>query len=147
MKKFINNKLKAGDNIVDKILQNSFYIRRLNEMKVLYHIDAESKWHMVLENVKNMIKYGKENNTAFEIEIVANGIAVVGLIQEVAQKSKWYLEMDELYKEQVTFAVCENALKKYNPSHALLCTFATVVPAGVVEIVKKHEEGYAYIKS
>lgn len=31
-------------------------------MKVLYHIDEESKWHMVLENTKNMLKYGRENN-------------------------------------------------------------------------------------
>lgn len=37
-------------------------------MKVLYHIDSESKWYMVLENVKNMLKYGKENNVFFEIE-------------------------------------------------------------------------------
>lgn len=116
-------------------------------MKVLYHVDSESKWHMVLENVKNMLKYGKENNTTFEIEIVANGIAIVGLIQEVAEKSKWYLEMDELYKENVVFAVCNNALKKFNPGQQPLCAFATVVPAGVVEIAKKHEEGYAYIKS
>lgn len=115
-------------------------------MKVLYHIDTEAKWHMVLENTKNMLKYGMENNTAFEIEIVANGIAVVGLIQEVAEKSKWYLEMDELYKQNVVFAACNNALKKFNPTNALLCAFVKVVPAGVVEIASKQQEGYFYIK-
>lgn len=115
-------------------------------MKVLYHIDTEAKWHMVLENAKNMLKYGKENNTTFEIEIVANGIAVVGLIQMVAEKSKWYLEMDELYKENVVFAACNNALKKYNSSETPLCAFVTVVPAGVVEISTKQQEGYSYIK-
>lgn len=25
-------------------------------MKVLYHIDSESKWYMALENVKNVLK-------------------------------------------------------------------------------------------
>lgn len=115
-------------------------------MKVLYHIDSESKWHMVLENVKNMLEYGKENNTVFEIEIVANGIAIVGLLQPIAEKSKWYLEMDEMHKEKVVFAVCNNALKKFNPANCPVCAFATVVPAGVVEIAKKQEEGYSYIK-
>ena len=44
-------------------------------MKVLYHIDQESKWKMVLENVKNMIRTGKELGESFEIEIISNGIA------------------------------------------------------------------------
>lgn len=120
--------------------------RMRGKMKVLYHIDAEAKWHMVLENAKNMLKYGKENNVTFEIEIVANGIAVVGLLQEVAEKSKWYLEMNELYNEKVVFAACNNALNKFNPGKCPLCAFATVVPAGVVEIVKKQQDGYSYIK-
>lgn len=115
-------------------------------MNVLYHIDSESKWHMVLENTKNMLKYGKENNVNFEIEIVANGIAIVGLLQPIAEKSKWYLEMDELSKEKVVFAACHNALEKFNPNQTPLCAFVKVVPAGVVEIAEKQKEGYTYIK-
>lgn len=115
-------------------------------MKVLYHIDAQSKWHLVLENVKNTLSYGKQHNETFEIEVVANGIAIMGLLQEVAQKSKWYLEMDELYKEKVTFAACHNALSKFNPGNQPLCAFVKVVPAGVVEIAKKQVEGFSYIK-
>lgn len=115
-------------------------------MKVLYHIDAEAQWHMVLENIQNMMKYAKENNTIFEIEVLANGGAVLGLIQHVAQKSKWYLEMDELYKENVVFAACNNALEKFNPGNSPLCAFVKIVPAGVVEIVQKQQEGYSYIK-
>lgn len=115
-------------------------------MKVLYHVDAQNKWHMVLENVKNMLNYGKENNITFEIEVVANGIAIMGLLQHVAEKSKWYLEMDQLYKDKVIFAACNNALTKFNAGNMALCAFATVVPAGVVEIAKKQEEGFTYIK-
>lgn len=74
-------------------------------------------WHMVLENVKNMLKYGQENNVAFDIEVVANGIAIMGLWQTVAEKSKRYLEMDELTKEKVVFAACNNALTKFTPSN------------------------------
>lgn len=48
-------------------------------MKVLFHIDSESNWDMVLENARNMRKYEQERQVAFEIEIVANGAAVEGL--------------------------------------------------------------------
>lgn len=115
-------------------------------MKVLYHLDSEAKWHMVLENVKNMLKYGKENNTPFEIEVVANGVAVMGLQQHAAEKSKWYLEMDELSREKVVFAACNNALNMFDLKPEQLCAFVQVVPAGVVEIAEKQEEGYSYIK-
>lgn len=115
-------------------------------MKVLYHIDSESKWNTVLENVKNMLKYGAENGAPFEIEVVANGIAIVGLLQPVAEKSKWYPEMAELSEKKVVFAACHNALSKFNPTEVPVCAFVKVVPAGVVEIAQKQEEGYSYIK-
>lgn len=56
-------------------------------IKVLYYLGTEAKWKMAPENVKNMLKYGKENTTPFEIEVVANGIAVMGLLQHAAEKS------------------------------------------------------------
>lgn len=115
-------------------------------MKVLYHIDSEANWNMVLDNVKNMLKYGEENSVQFHIEVVANGNAVTGLLQSVAEDAQWYSEMNELSRKNVFFAACHNALKKFNPSGKPLCTFAKVVPAGVVEIAQRQEEGYSYIK-
>lgn len=115
-------------------------------MKVLYHIDNDSKWSMVLENVKNMIKTGKELAETFTIEVLANGNAVITLQEEVATNSKMYLEFQELSTEQVSFKACNNALKKFAISKEKMISFVEIVPAGVVEIAKKHEEGYSYIK-
>ena len=115
-------------------------------MKVIYHIDESEKWNMVLDNVTNMLNYGAENNTAFEIEIVANGIAVTGLFRQEAKEANRYARMEELHTKKVIFAVCNNALKKFAAQNTALCPFATVVPAGVVELAKKQEEGYSYIK-
>lgn len=54
--------------------------------------------------------------------------------------------MDELSREEVVFAACNNALNMFDLKPEQLCVFAQVVPAGVVEIAKKQEEGYSYIK-
>ena len=116
-------------------------------MKVLYHIDQESKWKMVLENVKNMIKTGKELGETFEIEIIANGIAVMGIVEHVSISSKLYLEFEEILKSDVKVKACNNALKKFGIDKESICSFVEVVPAGVIEIAKKHEEGYCYIKA
>ena len=115
-------------------------------MKVLFHIDSESNWDMVLENARNMRKYEQERQVAFEIEIVANGAAVEGLQRAVAQQSCWYASMAELSVERVVFAACRNALRKHNIDPGLLCEFVRVVPSGVVEIAMRQEEGYSYIK-
>ncbi|APF24023.1 DsrE family protein [Clostridium butyricum] len=116
-------------------------------MKVLFHIDQESKWKMVLENVKNMIKTGKELGDTFEIEIIANGIAVMGVQEHVSISSKLYLEFEEILRDNVKIKACNNALKKFGIEKSCICSFVEVVPAGVIEIAKKHEEGYCYIKA
>lgn len=115
-------------------------------MNVLYHIDSNSKWKMVLENVKNMIKTGKELGDSFTIEVLANGEAVITLVEQVAVNSKMYLEFDELSKEGVIFAACNNALKKFAIEKDKIISFVEIVPAGVIEIAKKHEKGFSYIK-
>ncbi len=115
-------------------------------MKVLFHIDSEDKWQMVLDNVGNMLTYGEEKGTIFHVEVVANGIAVRGLLLPEAQKEGWYPRMEELSKKKVVFAACRNALAKFRPENVPLCPFTEEVPAGVVEIAMKQEEGYSYIK-
>ena len=115
-------------------------------MKVIYHIDNNSKWKMVLENVKNMIKTGNELGEKFTIEVLVNADAVIALQEQVAINSKLYLEFQELSTEQVVFAACKNALKKFAIEDEKLISFVTIVPAGVIELTKKQLEGFAYIK-
>ncbi|RYL94399.1 hypothetical protein EWI07_05410 [Sporolactobacillus sp. THM7-4] len=76
-----------------------------------------------------------------EVEVLANGAAVVGY------KSEAFInQMNSLKSQGVQFVACRNAL---NARHLLkedLFAFVSVVPAGVVELVEKQSSGYAYIK-
>ena len=115
-------------------------------MKVLFHINEEAKWQMVMDNVQNMLNYGQQNSTAFDIEIVADGVGVMGLVQTVAEKSKWYAQMEQLSQAGVKFMGCSNSLGKFNSSQTPLSMFATVIPSGVVEVALKQLDGYVYIR-
>ena len=115
-------------------------------MKVLFHIDSQAKWPMVLGNVANMLQYGRENDVSFEIEVVANGDAVANLRQRAAVEAELYPQMERLSREKVAFAACRNALNNLHIEAALLCPFVAIVPAGVVEIAARQQDGFAYIK-
>jgi sugar/nucleoside kinase (ribokinase family) len=51
-----------------------------------------------------------------------------------------------LNKKGVKFVACNNALKGFNIKEDTLFDFVDIVPAGVMELVKKQSEGYLYIK-
>lgn len=111
-------------------------------MKVIYHVDENEKWQLCLGNVRNMLNYGKENQIVFEIEILANSVAVLKLKRE----SEWESTIHELLEDGVVIAACQNALNAQKIVKDDLIDRITVVPAGVVELVIKQNEGFAYIK-
>ncbi|MDO5516162.1 MAG: DsrE family protein [Clostridium sp.] len=115
-------------------------------MNVLFHIDENSKWKSVLDNVRNMIKACRESGEAFKIEVLSNGTAVISLKEQAAMNLKMIPEFIELSKEGAVFAACRNSLNKFAICQEDLIPFVEVVPSGVIEIAKKQEGGYAYIK-
>lgn len=93
-------------------------------MKVVFHIDEESRWDMLLGNVRNFLK--EKSNS--EIAVVANGSAV-----------KYYMQtasIDDVLLDQVDFVACSNALANNDINIAVLDDRIRVVNAGVVELVR-----------
>ncbi|WP_346936522.1 DsrE family protein [Clostridium sp.] len=115
-------------------------------MKILFHIDELNKWDITIGNIKNVIKFSKENKEEAKIEVVANGEAVFRFKENENANSQYFPEFEYLDKEGVKVVACNNALSKFYISKEEIFSFIEVVSAGVVEIVKKQEEGYAYIK-
>lgn len=115
-------------------------------MKVLFHIDESEKWEMTLANARNMLNYGKSSDVKFVIEILANGVAVTQLRDQNSKEHGLYLIMKELSQEMVDIVACRNALNSNRIDEQELCSFVRIVPAGVVELAMKQNEGYSYIK-
>lgn len=115
-------------------------------MKVIFHIDEPEKWKHALINVKNMIAYYDENQQPYTIEVLANSDAVQQLVQAYAKTIGLADSITPLADKGVVFAACNNALRNAKISPDSLFPFVKVVPAGVVELVQRQAEGYAYIK-
>jgi len=118
----------------------------MKTLKTLFHIDESEKWQMTLANAKNMLNYSKSSNVDFIIEILANGIAVNQLTEQASMDFGIYNHLKELSEQKIDIVACRNALKSNNINESDLCPFIRTVPAGVVELVMKQNEGYAYIK-
>lgn len=114
-------------------------------MKILFHVDDTDRLSMAATNATNAVKYVQDNELTLEAEIVVNGEAVTGLVRRCIEEPL-YQRLQKLSDGQVRIAACQNALNAHQLSKEDLCDFVTIVPAGVIELAQRQEEGYAYIK-
>lgn len=56
-------------------------------------------------------------------------------------------EILKLESPHVHFIACGNAMRKQHVGASDLVAGSEVVPAGIVEIVRKHEQGWTYFKA
>lgn len=115
----------------------------LDNLRVVFHIDNSERWKMVLGNVKNLLNEISSND--IKIEVLANGNAVSEYDKSSKESDKLNL-MEDLSKNDVKFVACNNSLNSLKLSKEGLLDFVEIVPAGVLELIEKQDEGYAYIK-
>jgi len=99
-----------------------------------------AKWNLALNNARNaQQELGKEN---VQLEIVAYGpgINMLKLESEVGGR------LAEAKDNGVVIIACGNTMKGQKLAPGDMHPAAKIVPAGVVEIIKRQKEGYAYIR-
>ena len=110
--------------------------------RVIFHVDELSKWGLLLKNVQNLVQAAEGDSV--QIEVLANSEAVKLYVKNRAVNE--LSAMQDLSKQGVHFVACNNALKGLSIGREQLAPFISVVPVGVLELIKKQSEGYAYIK-
>ncbi|MCR3921681.1 MAG: DsrE family protein [Firmicutes bacterium] len=115
-------------------------------MNAIFHIDESENWKITLANVQNMLAYAKQTEQKFFIEVLVNSIAVKQLKKDATASSGINGPLMELLKNDVDIVACRNALNLYEIEAQELISGVRIVPAGVVELVVKQNEGFAYIK-
>ncbi|MBS4066460.1 MAG: DsrE family protein [Chitinophagaceae bacterium] len=78
-----------------------------------------------------------------KIEIVFHGDAVYALLNDTGYYKQ---EILKLHQRGVLLAVCNNSLKKRTIDPKRVIQQAFVVPSAFVEIIRKQQEGWSYIK-
>lgn len=103
--------------------------------------DADpKKWALALNNAANVQEdLGKEN---VDVEIVAYGpgLGMLKLDSEVGERVKSALD------DGVKVVACENTMRKQKLSQGDMLPNLGYAKAGVVELMAKQAEGYAYIR-
>jgi intracellular sulfur oxidation DsrE/DsrF family protein len=111
--------------------------------RVVFHVNVadEARWQEVLTNVENVQKaFGA---SSVEIEVVAHG-AGIGLVQ--IKNATLRDRIATIEKTGPVFAACNNTLRKQQLTAADLTPGVRVVDSGVAELIRKQEEGFAYVK-
>ncbi len=107
-------------------------------------------WEMAAgDTAQQRVLFNQLNNVLIEapdtkIEVVFHSAAVYALLKDTGYFKP---QVAALYKKGVSFAVCNNSLKKRNIPTTRLIPEAMVVPVAILELVKKQEAGWAYIKA
>ncbi len=99
-----------------------------------------AKWNLVLNNAANLQKdVGKAN---IEVEIVAFGPGI-GMLKAESEVGN---RIQEATEAGVAVMACQNTMNKQKLKKEDMLGTVGYVPSGVVEIMKKQQQGYAYLR-
>jgi intracellular sulfur oxidation DsrE/DsrF family protein len=103
--------------------------------------DADnSKWNLALNNARNIqADLGAAN---VDVEVVAYGPGIGMLKMDSVVGTR----IDEAVSSGVKVVACENTMKGQKLTQADMLKGIGYVPAGVVEIMQKQQQGWAYIR-
>ena len=103
--------------------------------------DADpGKWNLALNNAKNIQTDLGAPNVDVEIVAYGPGIGMLKLDSTVGGR------VDEATAAGVKVVACENTMKGQKLTRADMLNGIGYVPAGVVELMSRQQQGWAYIR-
>jgi hypothetical protein len=99
-----------------------------------------AKWNLALNNAKNLQADLGAPNVDLEIVAYGPGIGMLKLDSPVAQR------IDDATKSGVKIVACENTMKGQKLTRADMLDGIGYVGAGVVELMSRQQQGWAYLR-
>ena len=109
--------------------------------------DPKAAMKESLTNAAYTIKYLEPHHIRYRIEIVLYGAAVRAAGEFSDRYAGYGPLMRELHDHGVEFRVCNNSMHALGVQADDLYGYMKVVPAGILQIVKKEMQGYSYISN
>lgn len=107
-------------------------------MKVVIHVGSIVQWNVAVTNSVNLRAASSEAT----IEIVVNS-AAMSLFKEFSEDLN--VSLKKLSEVDATVKLCRNAIRAQGIDESTLPSDLEVVPAGILELIKLQDRGYAYI--
>jgi intracellular sulfur oxidation DsrE/DsrF family protein len=100
----------------------------------------QGKWNLALNNAKNIQTDLGASNVDVEIVAYGPGIGMLKMDSPVGGR------IDEATSAGVKVIACENTMKGQKLTRADMLNGIAYVPAGVVELMSRQQQGWAYIR-
>ena len=99
-----------------------------------------AKWNLALNNAKNLQEDVGAANVDMEIVAYGPGIGMLKLDSPTGAR------IADAMKANVRVSACENTMRGQKLTKDDMLPAIAYVPAGVTEIMKKQQEGWAYLR-
>lgn len=143
--------LGVGVTQVQQYSQSSAYIKADNSVtKVLVHLtssDIDSALN-TLNNLQALLQQYADNQQAVKVEVIANGKGIQLLSADNKVMSRRINQLTSNY-QNLTFAACKYSMQQMRISKGVsidLIPQVKVIDSGVVEVIKRQNEGWTYIR-
>ena len=111
------------------------------EKLVIQVSDADAgKWNLALNNANNVQHAIGAKKVAIEIVAYGPGIGMLKMDSTVGNR------VADAKKEGISIVACQNTMRHMKLTNADMLPNTSYVPSGVVEIIKKQQHGYAYLR-
>lgn len=114
--------------------------KRRNRLVIQVSDNDPGKWGLALNNAHNVLNDLGAATVALEIVVYGPGIGMLRSDSPLASR------ITQALQQGIQIVACENTLKAQQLSHAEMLPDIGYVPAGVVELMKKQQQGFAYIR-
>ncbi|OGB00521.1 MAG: hypothetical protein A3E25_08220 [Burkholderiales bacterium RIFCSPHIGHO2_12_FULL_69_20] len=110
--------------------------------KVVFQVsDAEpAKWNLALNNARNVQADLGADQTTIEIVVYGPGIGMLKMDSPAGSR------VAEAMGKGVEIVACENTMRAMKLGREDMLPQIGYVPAGVVEIMARQKQGYAYVR-
>lgn len=110
--------------------------------KVIFQVSDNdpAKWNLTLNNIANVQKDLGADKVQIEVVAYGPGIGMLKLDSPVANR------VADAVGKGIQVVACENTLSAQKLVRADMLANISYVPAGVVELMRKQQQGWAYIR-
>ena len=112
------------------------------DYRVVFDLTSNDQktWDTILRNLENV---KKELGDKTQLQVVAHGGGIELFLKKKAFQTPRLIKLSQA---GVKFVGCENTMKRKKIKRDELYPFVATVPAGLAEIIRKQQEGWAYLK-
>lgn len=119
-------------------------------IKVLIHVSSVTAAHNpgALDEIESLVRHYRDQRQNARVEVVMNGEGLNLVRVDTTRFAERIRRMQEEY-DNLTFAACQNTIQRLKREHGItakLLPGVTVIDSGVAQIMRRQQQGWAYIQ-